>query len=613
MTPMNLFSHRLFRNLALASVAVGLVAAAHVTVRTAGQKFYSDDPLTKVPESADASKAQPWDIDLFYDLSYNLFVTPRNEPTRPRAGNVNTIDEVPDSSWFTNRVGARTLTADELAKGPVEGPAPDPASWTITREKSAGAAAGFTAKDAGGHTWFVSFDAPANPQGATAAVVVATKIFWALGYNQVEYFLTDLSPEKVRIDPNATRKRPSGDRTPMTEKDVREILELANRNPDGSYRAAAGRLLPGKVLGGFKYQGTRPDDPNDVVPHEHRRELRALRVFGAWTNLTDMKAGNTLDTIIDQGGRGVIRHYLQDVGSTFGVGANGPHDWNEGWEFLYDGGPSRKRFFTFGFGLSPWQTAYYEDHPAIGRFEGDAFDPETWKPRVPTAAYFEMRDDDAFWAARRVMAFTNDMIKAIVKVGRYSDPKAEQYLADVLIKRRDKIGQAYLTKINPVVDPALDGAGVLTFGNAAAQYRLREPGARVLGHVVLVRQRHGRVQARRRDHEHRGADAETGGGSRRPRDVSPRRHRGGSPAAPELEAARPGVLPAPGGWLEAGRTRPAGRAARGGRAIEEVRTGAGARHASPLRCLLPMAYGLLDTSCWSPPGLDATSPRRPGL
>jgi len=43
------------------------------------------------------------------------------------------------------------------------------------------------------------------------------------------------------------------------------------------------------------------------------------------------------------------------------------------------------------------------------------------------------------------------------------------YLADVLIKRRDKIGAAYLPKINPIVNPALDGGGVLTFGNAAVQ------------------------------------------------------------------------------------------------------------------------------------------------
>jgi len=50
-------------------------------------------------------------------------------------------------------------------------------------------------------------------------------------------------------------------------------------------------------------------------------------VFGAWTNLTDLKAGNTLDTLVTVNGRAVIRHYLQDVGSTFGTGANAPHDY----------------------------------------------------------------------------------------------------------------------------------------------------------------------------------------------------------------------------------------------------------------------------------------------
>ena len=92
------------------------------------------------------------------------------------------------------------------------------------------------------------------------------------------------------------------------------VLDKVARNADGTYRVAAGRVLPGKILGGFRYAGTRPDDPNDIVPHEHRRELRALRVFGAWTNLTDLKAGNTLDTLVTENGRGVVKHYLQDVG-----------------------------------------------------------------------------------------------------------------------------------------------------------------------------------------------------------------------------------------------------------------------------------------------------------
>ena len=109
-------------------------------------------------------------------------------------------------------------------------------------------------------------------------------------------------------------------------------------SPDGTYRAVAARQLSGRVIGPFKYFGTRNDDPNDIVPHEDRRELRALKVFGAWTNLTDMKAGNTLDTVVTENGRGVVRHYLQDVGSTFGTGALDVLGWADGWNYFYDGG-----------------------------------------------------------------------------------------------------------------------------------------------------------------------------------------------------------------------------------------------------------------------------------
>jgi len=261
----------------------------------------------------------------------------------------------------------------------------------------------------------------------------------------------------------------------MTEDDVAAVLARTTPRPDGAYRVTAGRMIPGRILGGFKYEGTRPDDPNDVVEHQHRRELRALRVFGAWTNLTDMKAGNTLDSLEMLGGRGVVRHYLQDVGSTFGVGAQGPHDWSDGWEYLFEGGPALRRLFSLGLALSPWQTVPYEELAAIGRFEGEAFDPATWKPHVPVRAYIEMRDDDGFWAARRVMAFSDDDIRVAVGAGEYSDPRASELLARVPGRRRDRIGRHYLPRINPVVEPALDAAGGLTFGNAAVDHRVATP------------------------------------------------------------------------------------------------------------------------------------------
>ena len=431
-----------------------------------GPRFYPDDPIAREPESQDASKTSPYEQSEMYELLFNLFVNSGHKPSGLRAKNVNTIDEVPDSSWFTNRIGARTMSNEELVRGPNVGAPPDPSKWVLTREKSSGAHPGFTAMDAKGQTWFLQFDPPYYAEGATGAVVIASKIFYALGYNQVESFLTTFDPKNASIDPKATIRRPNGKRTRFHQDDVDAILERVARNKDGTYRVIAGRLLPGKILGGFQYDGTRPDDPNDVVPHEHRRDLRALRIFGAWTNLTDIKAKNTLDSVVTENGKTIVKHYLQDVGSTFGM-CNDQHEWDLSWEYFLEGGPSRKRFFTLGLGLSPWQTVDYpREYPSVGRFEGKVFDPRKWRPQTPTVAYMEMRDDDAFWAALRVAAFSDDIIRTLVHTGEFSNPEAEKYLADVLIQRRDKIKSTYLTLVNPILKPRLDGKG-LTFQNAA--------------------------------------------------------------------------------------------------------------------------------------------------
>lgn len=449
--------------IALVLVALSSAAAA---MMANSPRFYQDDPIPREPESQDASHARPYSIQSMYEMLNNLFVTADYKPTGSRALSINTVDEVPDSSWFTNRIGTMELTLEDLVRGPNRGEAPDPSHWTVLRDKSSGVHPGFTVKDGRGETWFIEFDPASNPEGATGADVVATKIFWALGYNQVETFLTTFDPQRVSIDPEATIRRRSGKRTRFTRDDVNAVLERAARNADGTYRIVAGRLIPGTVLGNFLYDGTRSDDPNDVVRHEHRRELRALRVFGAWTNLTDLKAGNTLDALVTENGRSVVKHYLQDVGSTFGMN-NDVHEWDLGWEYFYQGDTTKRRFFSLGFALSPWQTVPYVEYPSIGKFEGDRFDPRTWRPQTPTTAYMEMREDDAFWAARRVAAFTDDMIRAIVHTGEYSDPAAERHLADVLIKRRDKIAQTYLTALNPIVAPRLDIDPTLTFQNAA--------------------------------------------------------------------------------------------------------------------------------------------------
>jgi hypothetical protein len=444
-------------------------------IAAATPRFAADDPLAREPETQDASEVSDRPIDLTVDISINLFGRPGDDAVDVRAKNANTIDEVPDSNWFTNRIVARPITLDELASGPLTGSGPAPGRWSVVAPKLAGAAPGFTIHDARGDRWFVSFDADGHPEAATGAIAVANKIFWALGYWQVENHLVAIAREQLNVADTAVFTPPSGRQRRMRPRDVDAVLLRAQRSADGTYRAIAARAVPGRPVGGFRYHGTRPDDPNDVIPHEHRRELRALKVFGAWTNLVDIKAGNTLDTVISLNGRNVVRHYLQDVGSTFGTGAIGPHGYDEGWERLYDGALLTKRLLTLNFFIAPWQTVPYTELPAIGRFEGDHFDPLTWQPRVSTAALRHARSDDGFWAARRVAAFTDDMIRAVVATGRYSDPAAAALLTDVLIKRRQKIAQAYLPALNPLVDFSLGVGGQLSFNNAAVSAGVAAP------------------------------------------------------------------------------------------------------------------------------------------
>jgi hypothetical protein len=45
-----------------------------------------------------------------------------------------------------------------------------------------------------------------------------------------------------------------------------------------------------------------------------------------------------------------------------------------------------------------------------------------------------------------VAAFLDELIRAAVHTGEYSDPNAEKYLADVLIKRRDKVVRTYFSR-----------------------------------------------------------------------------------------------------------------------------------------------------------------------
>ena len=63
-------------------------------------------------------------------------------------------------------------------------------------------------------------------------------------------------------------------------------------------------------MGPFENVGTRGDDPNDVIPHEDRREIRANRLLAAWLNHFDSRSANSLDMLVGENGRKFVKHLL---------------------------------------------------------------------------------------------------------------------------------------------------------------------------------------------------------------------------------------------------------------------------------------------------------------
>jgi hypothetical protein len=458
---------RTSRLAALVGGTLSLAAALTMPSTAASPRFYDDDPIWRERDTQDASGMKPLDVDLLVDLTTNL-IGPRSVDAG-RARNVNSVDEVPDSSWYTNRAGARALTSADVFTGPDTTNGPEPGTWTVTSSKSDGVTPGFTIKDSKGQLWFVKFDPPGYRGMATGTEVAVTKLMWALGYHVPENHVAYMRREQLVIGSGAKFTPPGGTRRPMRPDDLDTLLRRADREADGAYRIVASKALPGKPIGRIRFFDTRPDDPNDIIPHEDRRELRGYGVFAAWLNHVDAKAINSLDTLITENGRSYVRHHLLDFGSALGSGGVGPADYWEGEEYLLEPKSMLKQMASFGFAYPQWHREPFYEAAAIGRFPGHnaSFDADAWKPRVPNQAFLHLRADDKFWAASKLITLSTDLLRAAVRAGDFRDPASEAFLVRALAERRDAIGRMYLTAVNPIADPALAADGTLTFRNAA--------------------------------------------------------------------------------------------------------------------------------------------------
>ena len=462
------------------AAATGVGAGAASQAARAAQAFFPDDPISRDDDTAmDASGVKELELSESYDFLTNTFVPP-GDRAPIRAVNVNTMDEVPDSSWFTNRIGIRDLPITEITRGPSKFERLDATDWIVVAGKSpSGFQPGFLAEHPGdpGQVFQLEIDPVDHPQMATGAELIGTLLYHALGYHVEDVYAIRVDPARITISDKATIPDASGRRR-FNQRDLDAILRQAARDSQGRVYVSATRFHQGEPVGNFEYHGSRTDDPNDIHPHEHRRELRANRVFSAWLAHDDSRAINTLDLLIAANGRKHIRHYMYDFGAILGSATRFAEPPTNNHETYLDKDASLTALGSVGLAVPRYLRVPRADGPpSAGAFDSTSFDPVRWKANYPNPAFFNMRPDDAFWGARLVARFSNEAIRAIVDQVQFDDRLAGEHITRVLIERRDAIARTWLNGVNPVVDPRLAADGTLTFVNAAVAAGAATPGS----------------------------------------------------------------------------------------------------------------------------------------
>ncbi len=442
------------------------------------KKFYADDPLWREPAPRYVESVKFRQLSDYYEFLVYPFVPPGELNGRKpeggkevlyyRAQGVNTLGEVPDGSWYENRNYYRRMSKEEIQAGPGNtGPPTAGAPWRVISAKNEGVTPGFTIEDVNKRRYLLKFDPLEHKEMATAADTLVAKLFHALGYHVPENHVVYFTRDQLLIDPKTKFKGLDGKSRAMTERDVTEILLKVPRDSDGRYRGSVSLYLPGTPLGPHRYFGTRQDDPNDVVPHEHRRDQRGLWVHSAWLGHDDSRAINSLDILQEDGKLQYVKHYLIDFGSTLGSASVRPNSPRSG-NYLFSWNEVAGQVFTLGLKVPKWARAEYPDFPSVGRFEWKTFDPISWRPEYANPAFENALPDDAFWAAKQVMALSDEQIRWAVETGKYSDAAAEAWVVECLIKRRDKVGRTFFSQVLPLDRFQVDGE-TLRFDDLGAQ------------------------------------------------------------------------------------------------------------------------------------------------
>lgn len=415
-----------------------------------------------------------------------------------RSLGVNAMDEVPSSTWFTNRIGVRDLSPAEVRRGAATVGSPElHKPWTITSTKVGGVSVGFIMQDTRGERFILKFDKRGFPETETAAHMITGQLLWAAGYNTPEDHIVYFRPADLVLSPTAKVKDFFGNARKLEQAELASLLSGIEISADGSIRGLVSRLIDGKPLGGPPGEGVRADDPNDLIPHERRRELRGAYAIYSWLDHLDIKEDNFLDAWVEDPvvpKRHYVKHYVLDFGSALGTMAAVKRNPRLGHAYGVDIAASLTSLAAIGLYERRWESRKLPGLRGVGAFSRDGYDPATWLAYTPSYYPLLVADRlDKFWGAKILIKFTRGQLRAAVDAGRLTDPRAVAYLVDTLVARQRATARHWFSQTNPLdgfaVTAAAGGASVC-FDDLMLTYDLL-PAARATRYTITVADRAG--------------------------------------------------------------------------------------------------------------------------
>jgi hypothetical protein len=390
-----------------------------------------------------------------FDAVWNRLVARELELNRQqRARGVNSLDEVPDSTWFTNRSAA---DRDQIAVGPITAESPEQhLPWTIRSTQVGGTSNGFIITDARGVKYLLKFDQLGYPELETGTDAVVARLLWACGYNVPEDYVVYFRPDQLIVtDESAVKDITGKTKARLSPKDVRHELDLVEHAPDGRVRGIASRWVEGESVGGLIPEGVRADDPNDRVPHQLRRDIRGAYAIYSWLDMVDNVIGNYLDMWVSDPAdpkHHYVKHYSIDFGKSLGTMGEMASDPRRGHTYRFDWGDMGIQLFTAGWLPRPYKHVHGPEHieGVSTLYTVDRLDPSGWKGDIQFAPFMAADRYDQYWGAKIVSRFTRPQIRAAVETGRFTDPRAVEYLTDTIVGRQKKLVAYWYTQVAPL-------------------------------------------------------------------------------------------------------------------------------------------------------------------